>query len=441
MTSVDINDPPSTDDHPSIRIGSATTVATRPLPAKTTVSVSVQGAKKRKYAAKPGPVYYFDDTGSEEDDSGNLSGDGSGDGSSSGDSLSDDDAPARPKRQRTSTVITRSSTRTSHQSASRGELTAALPVPASAARSFLAIPGDNSTNATGDSLTDTSTPPSPPDLSLANGSEGAMEVDDSLGCNTSHETSSKSSDNPPVAAEPTPNILRSANSIVPDSETKASAVMTTRVTASATAEPVAKMPSLTRSSTTSAITSRSPSPPASSIIIDVNSVPAFLRSHGTGKREVDIFGYLNEVKDHRFRRVLLHYIRVEAGDQSGASGTLSTSKRPVEISHWSTRARPAILPDFPKGKRTFSDFVDSASVWWGSIQPAWRSFKRGQVSREVGGEWDTLYAPRINGLLNVVILVYWWARILEERKPADGVRADYEQFADDVAWVFSNLSN
>jgi hypothetical protein len=183
-------------------------------------------------------------------------------------------------------------------------------------------------------------------------------------------------------------------------------------------------------------------PPLLSNDIDVDSVPAFLRSHGKGNREVDIFGYLNKTKDPRFQQVLRHYICIETNDRSRLGGTLPTAQRPVEISQWSSRARPDALPNFTKAKRTFPDFVDSVFAWWGSIQPNWRSFERGKVSREVCGGWDVIYAPRINGLLNVVILVYWWVRVLEEQGPKDGVlRADYERFADDVAWVFSSLSN
>ena len=171
----------------------------------------------------------------------------------------------------------------------------------------------------------------------------------------------------------------------------------------------------------------------------MGSVPAFLRSHGKGKCQVDIFDYLNKVKDPHFQQVLWQYIHIEIEDKSGASGFLPSTKRPVEISQWSARARPANLPDFVGGKRTLSGFIDSVFVWWGLIQPSWRLFKRGEVSREVQGDWGDLYAPRINGLLNVVILVYWWAKALKELKPEDGIRAEYEEFADDVVWVFSNL--
>jgi hypothetical protein len=187
------------------------------------------------------------------------------------------------------------------------------------------------------------------------------------------------------------------------------------------------------------ITSSSPSPPASLSNIDVGTVPAFLLCHGKGKRTVNIFRYLNDVQDPRFRQVLVHYIRFEISNKSGVHGSLATAKRPVEISQWSSRARPAGLPDYTKGGRSSSDFVDSILTWWAMLQPSWRSFERAKVSREVRGEWDVLQAPLINGLLNVVMLVYWWVKVLEEEEPEAGTRTNYEQFADDVAWVFSNL--
>ena len=154
---------------------------------------------------------------------------------------------------------------------------------------------------------------------------------------------------------------------------------------------------------------------------------------------MDIFAYLNKINDPHFRQLLFHYIQFEANEKSGATGSLPTKKRPLEISQWTSRARPASLPDFHKGKRTFQMFVDSVFVWWGSIQPAWRIFDRNCVSREVCGGWDALHSPRTNGLLNVVILAYWWIQVLNEHGPEGSVRADYEFFVEDVTWVFSRL--
>ena len=183
-----------------------------------------------------------------------------------------------------------------------------------------------------------------------------------------------------------------------------------------------------------------PSSPVSLDDIDVATIPTFLLRHGTGKRQVNIFNYLKSVKDIHFQRVLVHYLHFEINNKSGLGGSLPTAGRPVEIGQWSSRARPPGLPDYTKGKRTLSTFVDSILMWWASIQPSWRTFERGRVCREVCGDWGVLSAPRTNGLLNVVMLVYWWAKILEEDKPEDGMRADYKLFADDVAWVLSNLS-
>jgi len=215
--------------------------------------------------------------------------------------------------------------------------------------------------------------------------------------------------------------------------TEASAATATQVNSATTT-------STTHSAITLTTTPQPSGPPELSSGLGKPRVPAFLISHGKGKREVNIFHYLDEVQDHQFRRILLYYILIEANDKSGVNGSLPTAKRPVEIGQWTSRARPATLPEYTKGGRTFSEFVNSIITWWGSIQPSWRSFERKTMVREVRGDWGALYAPRINGLLNVVVLVYWWIRILEEDEPEDGSRTDYEQFTDDVAWVFSHLA-
>ena len=181
-------------------------------------------------------------------------------------------------------------------------------------------------------------------------------------------------------------------------------------------------------------------PLASSNIVDVGGVPSFLRSHGKGNCRVDIFNYLNEVQDPRFRKVVYHYINFEISDNSCTNGSLPTANRPIEISQWSSRACPAAPPDHKKGKWTFAMFVDLVFAWWCSLQPSWRTFQRGTVLCTVKGDWGVLCAPHINGLLNVVILIYWWAWVLEEQEPGGGARADYEFFADDVAWVLLHLS-
>ena len=349
--------------------------------------MTTEDTKKRKHVSKGShPIHYFEDSESDNDKNGDLS----DDGSSSGDSIAS--APPRSKRQRTSQIVTRSSTQTLVPGTGAGGASdSTSPVPA-----VTAIP---------DAVTDTPHPISRINslaVATPTSSLDIVPTETEVIRNTGAEDSTATSPEDPTVSDtqvPTPTEASST----PDSTLHLS--------------------------------------PVSLNIIDEVNIPTFLLHHGKGKREVNIFGYLKQVKDPRFQRVLFFYLNFEINDKSGTSGSLPTAKRPAEITQWSSRARPATLPDYGKGKRTFADFVDSVFTWWAFIQPSWRTFERGKVSREVQGEWGDLHSPRINGLLNVVMLVYWWVRILEEQKPKDSVRADYEFFAKDVAWVFSKLSS
>ena len=421
------------DDPPSAHIQSPTTTITttttttahrvnyRPLPTKK--PVPVHNTKKRKHNPKARPIRYFEDAGSEEDDSGGRS----GDGSSSGDSVSIN-APAHPKRQRTSRIVTRASTQTPAPDVNTPS-NPPSPPPIARTQPLSTIPGagtaEGGSTATLSASID-SPEPQPIDISA-----NTADTD----CSTGRDAPRANSELPAESDNNTTTIEIGGRTDTPDTPPATGSTITTDTGM----ELVVETRSATISSVT-AITSDSPPLPGSSNDFDVDTIPAFLLSHGTGKRKVNIFHYLNEAKDPRFRQVLLHYINFEVNDRSQKAGSLPTAVRPAEVSRWTVAARPADLPAYAKGKRTFSDFVDSIFAWWAAIQPPWRSFKRGEVSREVQGSWDVLRAPRINGLLNVVVLVYWWGRILEEQKPEDGVRADYEQLADDVAWVISNLS-
>lgn len=345
----------------------------------------VEGAKKRKHGSKElRPIHYFEGSENEDGEASN-----SGDGSSSGESISSD-TPARSKRQCTSGIVTRSSTKTPAPSTSIGPHD---PQPSDVSADNVNVDGSPNGNA--------------PRASYLAGSIGVggttfIETEMNFDPDTEHHETTNVED-PTISVIGTEGFGRT-------------------------------------SATDPAPKSSPPSFPASSNDIDPASIPAFLLSHGKGRREVNIFAYLNEVTDPHFRRALFHYIRFEINDKSGVGGSLPTDHRPTEIGQWSSRARPNMIPTYPKDGRSFLDFIDSVFVWWGSIQPSWRTFKRGEVSREVRGGWDALYAPRINGLLNVIMLAYWWINILENGEPEEGMRADYEFFADDVAWVLSNLS-
>ena len=147
----------------------------------------------------------------------------------------------------------------------------------------------------------------------------------------------------------------------------------------------------------------------------------------------NIYGYLSSVSEPGFKALLENYITFELADHSGIRGTLSTSYRPKAIAWWFGRARPAKLPPYDSLK----SFTSGVMEWWIFVQPRWRKIKPKMVSR-VAGDWEHLYQPGVNGLLNIVILAYWWVRILEERgTPIDET---YTWFVSDVTWVLSRLA-
>lgn len=382
----------------------------RPRPTHRTSSTLVPQTGKRKRTSSR-LIYYSEDT---EDNAGNRYG---GDGTSSCESTPLEDH-AQVKRPRIS-GITRSSTRSlgvdvDVQVAS----SPSLPAP-DGIMSSSDVPGTGTslpTDREGSSLIGATATAAPiPQADLHPPDPLVESVDKPLTNLEVPAVSPNEVDGLSHEAEAAPTTITEIIPVRPELTTRSTPIANAPITAATTPPPVLPCP------------------------IDAEKVPAFLLSHGTGGRRVNIFGYLNELEEPHFQQVLFHYIHFEFNDKSNVNGSLPTAGRPPEISRWTSRACPAYLPGCAEDEGTFHTFVDSIFDWWGSIQPSWRSFERGVVSREVRRDWEVLRAPRINGLLNVVILVYWLGRALEERWPEGSFRADYEFLADDIAWVFSHL--
>lgn len=181
-----------------------------------------------------------------------------------------------------------------------------------------------------------------------------------------------------------------------------------------------------------------PYEPSDSRLDGEPTIPDFL----VGK--YDIYSYLVSVDEPGFKALLDNYITFELADRSGFRGNLPTARRPKAVGWWSSRARPNKLPPYDSLSALGSTIVQ----WWIFIQPDWRGdeLKCGEISRDEGPSeasqdeecWERLYQPGINGLLNIVILVYWWARILKER--GESADADYRWLVEDITWVLSQLA-
>ena len=74
------------------------------------------------------------------------------------------------------------------------------------------------------------------------------------------------------------------------------------------------------------------------------------------------------------------------------------------------------------------------------MQPSWRVLECGQDMRREG-ILDHLCQPGINGLLNIVILAYWWSNgIANSSTGSHSEEERYRWFVDDVSWVLLKLT-
>lgn len=166
----------------------------------------------------------------------------------------------------------------------------------------------------------------------------------------------------------------------------------------------------------------------------LENVPKFLAAFQK-KSKTSIYGYLSTSRDPQFRSLLQMYISFEnAAAPLGKAGALSTADRPTQLPSWIRSARAGTAPSWPN----LQDYGTSVINWWSSLQPDWRVLEPGRDTR-AEGPLDCLCQPGINGLLNVVILAYWWSNGITSPSTDSHNDERYRWFANDVLWVLSKL--
>ena len=167
----------------------------------------------------------------------------------------------------------------------------------------------------------------------------------------------------------------------------------------------------------------------------ITAIPQFLNITQK-KNKASIYSYLVSCEDPHFQSLLRAYVAFEnAATTSERPGSLSTIKRPSQISCWIRCARVNTAPSWSN----IRDYGSSVVTWWSSLQPSWRKLECGTSSREEGS-LECLSQPGINGLLNLVILAYWWSNGLTESGADSKIEGPrYRWFVADVTWVLSEL--
>ena len=100
------------------------------------------------------------------------------------------------------------------------------------------------------------------------------------------------------------------------------------------------------------------------------------------------------------------------GDQSAYTSheKLGTLHRPKVVKDWIQRARPATWRPVIDN---VADLEKSYSMWWASLQPAWRHFEDGSLRTDlVDGDWSELRRPGVNGILNVLVVLFYWGLLV-----------------------------
>jgi hypothetical protein len=113
---------------------------------------------------------------------------------------------------------------------------------------------------------------------------------------------------------------------------------------------------------------------------------------------------------------------------------LGTLHRPKVVKDWIQRARPATWRPVIDN---VADLEKSYSMWWVSLQPAWRHFEDGSLRTDlVDGDWTELKRPGVNGILNaLVVLFYWGLLVVGDNK----VRQRWLMAVEDCTMVLNHL--
>jgi hypothetical protein len=99
------------------------------------------------------------------------------------------------------------------------------------------------------------------------------------------------------------------------------------------------------------------------------------------------------------------WVAFEEKSRSTQVRRLSAAGRPAVMHNWIARRRPTkFQPKIPSLTDYENEFVD----WWRRLQPPWRISNNAVDKAATHGDWDCLRVPGVNGVLNVVVALFYW---------------------------------
>ncbi|KAI0730522.1 hypothetical protein C8Q76DRAFT_612154, partial [Earliella scabrosa] len=152
-------------------------------------------------------------------------------------------------------------------------------------------------------------------------------------------------------------------------------------------------------------------------------------------REAYIHMNTKSASESNFARALVLWTELErAYGWKTSNKSLGAKNRPEAIGRWLRVDRRVLskVPTMPPE----SDYADCWWTWWSGLQPAWR-LRSDSGRPTVGGmgAWDDLRIPGKNGMLIVLLSLFWWHDI------AVTTRGEWDAALTDVLWVLEQLTN
>ncbi|KAF7795563.1 hypothetical protein EIP86_006725 [Pleurotus ostreatoroseus] len=134
-----------------------------------------------------------------------------------------------------------------------------------------------------------------------------------------------------------------------------------------------------------------------------------------------------------FKSIVESWIRLEKAYRwESLRQGLQTNDRPEQIGYWMQHLRRDLrkLPQI----EDLDEYAQGWWAWWRGMQPDWRLADDGsELARDGTGGWDKLRRPGKNGMLLVLLSLWWW-----KSHPSVADRA-WLAAVDDVQWVLTAL--